>query len=192
MALIATPGDPNANSYLTLVEAEDYFENRRLSSLPEWDDADPSQEAALIMATRVLDLYFVPRRRLEYDLCKCAYYITNPTWTGAPASDTQALAWPRTGMYNRNGVAIPSDVIPQELKDAVAELAGQLAKEDTTLDNDVRAKGITDVRAGSVAVSFKDFIPMKVLPDAVMGLLLSSWLTDQIIEPAVKAEFDVL
>lgn len=188
----ATVGGANSTSYLTVAEAQEYFDERRLASLPEWDDADPSQEAALVQATQTIDLFFTARRRLEYDSCNCARYITNPAWTGSPATTTQRLAWPRNGMFDRNGNPIPNNIIPQELKDAVAELAGQLCKEDTTLDNDIRVKGITAVRAGSVSVNFKDFIAMKVLPDSVMNLLIGSWISDAIIEPALAALFDVL
>jgi hypothetical protein len=190
----ATAGGPAANSYLTVLEAQDYFDNRRLGPAlgDAWDSADPSQEALLIMATRIIDMYFVGHRTLVHESGESPYYITSSHWTGSPATTTQALAWPRSGMYDRNGNAISSSVIPQELKDAVAELAGQLAKEDTTLDYDVRVKGITSVKAGSVAVTFKNLIAAKVLPDAVWFLLIPSWYTDELIDPAYRAEFDVV
>ncbi len=79
--------------------------------------------------------------------------------------------------------------IPQALKDAESELAGQLLIADTTLDNAVLYGGITSVKAGSVAVSFKEAIQAHVLPDAVLNLMPPSWLTDELIEGALQAEF---
>lgn len=84
-------------------------------------------------------------------------------------------------------------LIPQDLKDSVSEMAGQLSLGDRTLDNDVSAQGITSVRAGSVAVTFRDgYIDPKVLPDAVVNLLPPSWYTEETYEPAQQAIFEVL
>lgn len=188
MALVATPGAADANSYETLVEAQAYFAVR--FPIAEWT-ASLIQEALLIMSTRVLDSMAIPRRRL-YRTGTTAYYITNRAWTGAPATATQALAWPRTGMFDALGRAIDPTIIPQALKDAESELAGQLAKGDRTLDNDVIAQGLTSLRAGSVALSFKDGIWPQVIPDAVWSLMPASWFTDELYEPAMRAEFDVL
>jgi hypothetical protein len=186
--IIATPGASNANSYLTLAEATTYYSTRLFTD--NWDNSD-DQTVALIMATRVLDYMAVAHRRLVR-MDKVSYYITDPAWTGAPATSTQALAWPRTGMYDRLGRAILSTVIPQELKDATAELAGQLSKADRTLDNDVIVQGLKSVKAGSVALEFNEYIQTYVIPDAVWALMPDSWFTDELIEPALTAEFELL
>ena len=47
-------------------------------------------------------------------------------------------------------------------------------------------------KAGSVALTFKDSFEPQVIPDAVYNLLVPSWLTDDIVEPAMLAQFDVL
>lgn len=192
LTIVATPGAANANSYLTLAEAVAYFEGR--ATAQEWEDAD-SQEALLVMATRVLDAVLSPGRQLILgDDCECSYYRIRPHWTGAPATEAQALAWPRTGMYNRNGFAIASTVVPQDLKNAVAELAYQLAREDRTLDNDVAVKGIRSVQAGSVSVSFKDGMidDVRMLPQAVLYLLVPSWIADEVKEYTNTLEFEVI
>lgn len=82
--------------------------------------------------------------------------------------------------------------IPQALKDAESELAGQLWLGDRTLDNDVAVQGVTSVRAGSVALTFKDNITPQVIPDAVFNLMPRSWLTDELFSPALQAELDVI
>lgn len=185
MTLIATPGAFNANSYLTVVEAQTYFDTRL--TVIEWDAAD-SQEALLIMATRTLDMMcsgaklFVNRGKSTDD-----EIIFFPKWTGFPATSTQRLAWPRTGMYDRNGNPIDPTIVPQDLKDAVAELAGQLARQDSTIDNDVAVQGISSVRAGSVSVSFNNstILTTKILPDVVLFMLVPSWLTELETEPTL-------
>lgn len=255
--IIATPGASTANSYLTLVEAQAYFDTRL--SVAGWDNAD-DQNVLLIMATRVIDSIARPLKTLvPAQGGIAAYYRTRRTWTGSPASTTQRLAWPRVGMYDGNGnsldfaitsisvanpavvttarphgrvtgetifvtgsdsiplldgarvvtvlstttFSIPLDVtvagttgsmtfIPQNLKDATAEMAGQLGNADRTLDNDVIVQGLTSVRAGSVALTFKDMIEARVLPDAVWDLMPPSWFSPEVITPAWPAQFDVV
>lgn len=186
----ASVGGPASNSYETLGEAATYFDERLPLPTP-WVASGDASVRALIMSTRVLDAMSVPHRTLRKG-CDCNFYYTSRQWTGLPASATQRLAWPRTGMFDRNGNAIASNVIPQELKDAESELAGQLLIQDTTLDNAVIIGGITSVRAGSVSVSFKDSIDAHVLPDAVINLMPQSWFTDELVTPAMPAEFDVV
>jgi hypothetical protein len=188
--IIATPGHAQANSYITEVEADNYFA-ARLPLTPKWEDAaDPT--AAIVMATRTMDALMKPIKSYVPGRAGGAgYYRTTRGWAGAPATTTQRLAWPRTGMLDRNGNAIASNVIPQELKDAVAEFAGQLIVTDTTLDNDVSVQGLTSIRAGSVSLSFKDAILPHVIPDAVMNLMPPWWFTDEVIEPAIASMLDV-
>lgn len=90
------------------------------------------------------------------------------------------------------GVAGKVSWMPQAVKDAESELAGQLIISDTTLDNAVAVGGIKSVSAGSVSVSFKDDIAAHVLPDAVLALMPPSWFTDELVEPAVRAQFNVV
>jgi hypothetical protein len=189
VTLVATPGATNANSYLTLAEANDYFDTRLFSD--NWTDNLADGEKALMMATRTLDALAQPYKYYVADGPR-PYYRTRPQWTGVPASATQALAWPRAGMYDAGGNLIASDVIPQALKNAVAELAMQLLAEDRTLDNDVSAKGIRSISAGPVSLSFKDSIDMKVIPDAVWNLLPPTWFTADVIEYVPTAQFQVI
>ena len=191
VTIVATPGSSTANSYCTQAESNAYF-NARLPLVPPWEDAD-DPTAALVMATRVLDSFIQPLRiYMPGNGSMRPYYVTRRKWTGAPATPTQRLAWPRTGMFDMNGNAISDNVIPQALKDAEAELAGQLVVSDTTLDNPVLIGGIKSVQAGSVSVSFKDMIMQHVLPDVIWMLMPASWFTDEIFEPAQRFVFDVV
>lgn len=186
--LDVTVGGITANSYETHAEANTYFDGR-LPIKPLW--VTSGQEAALIMATRVLDAMAQPYRTYVPN-SQGGYYRVRRQWTGLPASSTQRLAWPRVGMFDSNGNAIPSNTIPQALKDAESELAGQLLKADRTLDNAAIVGGIASVSAGSVSVSFREGIIAQVLPDYVLNLMPVSWFTEELIEYSQQAEFDVI
>lgn len=189
-AIDATVGGPTANSYETLAEAQAYMDARL--PIPEWDNAD-SQEALLIMATRVLDALAQPFKTFfPGSGGQPAYYRVRRQWTGTAATSTQKLTWPRIGMFDMNGFPIPVNVIPDELKWAETELAAQLAKGDRTLDNDALVQGLASLKAGSVAMSWKNGIIPQVIPDAVYNLLVQSWLTDELYLPASPAFFDVI
>ncbi len=191
VVIVATPGASNANSYATEAEVDAYFAARLPLNPPWLSAADPT--AAMAMATRTLDAYLQPYKELiPAQGGNYAYYRVRAQWTGAPATTTQRLAWPRTGMFDANGNAIPSNVIPDDLKDTVAELAGQLVVADTTLDNAVIVQGLQSVRAGSVALTFKDTIERHVLPDIIFTMMPQSWFTDELIIPAWPAQFDVV
>ena len=191
--IVATAGATNANSYATLVEASAYFDARLPMSTP-WDDND-NKEASLIMATRLLDAFFrgskivVPPRLRGV----AAYYKVGPKWLGTPASTTQSLAWPRTGLLTQAGGTLSSTAIPQEIKDATCELAGQLAVKDTTLDNAAAALGITAVKAGPVSVNFADggILPHP-LPDTVLLLVPADWYIEEQVTAAYKVDFAVI
>lgn len=76
MALDATIGGANSNSYVTLEYANSFFENFLLPNA--WDSAVPDdQERALMTATQWLE---------EYD------------YVGRVATLTQSLKWPRYGL----------------------------------------------------------------------------------------------
>lgn len=178
MALVTTPGAANANSYASVAEYKAYWASRPNSTTP-LAQTDPQIEALMQHACRVLDAAF--------------------DWTGVAAvASMQALAWPRTGMLNRNGYAIASTVIPQALKDAQCELAGQMAATDRTADNDAEKQGITKVKAGSVEVSFRDptvsddadlqlrdlNAVARMIPDVVKLLLVKSWYSRETVRTA--------
>ena len=187
----ASVGGVASNSYLTVAEFLDYMETAY--AVTESSEALEDQRN-LVLATRLMEANFSPMRKLVRVMPPAqSYYLIRPTWTGAVATVTQRLLWPRTGMFTRTGVAIAPNVIPQELKDATAELARLLKRGDLTVDNDVVVQGLTSVKAGSVALTFKDtFDATKVISDTVFSLLVPSWLTDEIIEYSNSALFDVV
>lgn len=189
LVLVSTPAAANANSYEEVAEADAYFE-ARLPLDPPWDDAD-SKEVLLVMGTRTLDAAFRGQRILVPARGGVgAYWKVGRKWAGLPATSMQRLAWPRTGLSHENGAAILDTEIPWELKDALSELSGQLGLGDRTLDSDVIVQGITSVKAGSVAVSFRDgAIFPATLPQAVIDLIPTSWYTEEQDEPTSPFDF---
>lgn len=190
LTLDATVGGSSSNSYVTEAEADDYFDARIPLATP-WDDAE-SKPLLLIMGTRVLDAAFLGQRILvPARNGASAYWKIGRKWRGAPASTTQRLAWPRTGLtHPNNGAGIAEDELPWELKDAVAELAGQLGLVDRTLDNSIITQGITSAKAGSVSVSFRDgAIFPATLPQAVIDLIPPGWYDEEIDEPTQRFDF---
>lgn len=185
ITIVATPGASDANSFCTLTEANTYHE-RRIALDPAWVTTGDPPAILLIMATRILNAMTVARKHLRWDKEGKPYFYTSRAWTGSIVDEVQALAWPRKGMFDRLGRAIAENAIPQELKDATSELAGQLGLGDRTLDNDVKVQGITSIKAGSVALSFKEVIEAQVLPDMVLNLMPPSWFTDEIVTYGVN------
>ena len=113
LTLITTAAGSTSNAYCTLAEAESYMEARLHKA--NWTAAtDVSKNAAIAWAPRILD----------EDL----------DWDGSIYSSSQALRWPRIGVYTRDGYAVTSSTIPQFLKNATAEFAFKLIEEDRTSD----------------------------------------------------------
>lgn len=104
------------NSFVSLVEAKSYFEDRL--DVAAWTAADDtSKSQALVTATNILN---------QLD------------WVGIAVSETQNLAFPRTGSYYDPKVGydilLPSD-IPPRISSATFELAYHLLNNDGLLDD---------------------------------------------------------
>ena len=145
MTIIATPGATNANSYATLAEA-DTFHVERLHNA-EWTAAsDATKEAALLWATKLLDV--------------------NMWWDGIQTTNTQALDWPRSGVIDKEGYSVDSDEIPDQLKDAQSEFAFLLIKSDRATASD--PCGIRNFKSGSLSTEFDKTDRPSVVPDSAL------------------------
>ena len=126
--VIATPGASDANSYLTVAEANAYHASRLFNDV--WLNADDAtKETALIWATRVLD---------------------REEWKGYRTEEIQALRWPRTSVYDRDGYYIADNVVPKFLKDATAELAFLLATADRSAETGT--EGFKKIKVGPIEI----------------------------------------
>jgi hypothetical protein len=154
--------DPNANSYISVADAESYHENTLYAT--EWTAADADKKKqAVVSATRIID--------------------TNCVFRGYRKLTAQPLAWPRVlakndeyrgGLYNVLMTSLPyydENTLPVALVQATAQLAVELLRTDRT--QDAGSKGIADISLGSGALSLS-FIPSDrpdPLPDETRRIL---------------------
>jgi hypothetical protein len=150
-----------------------------------FDNSTAIKESALMMATRAIDEFFSRGVTMPGKLFGLPWAKVLLLWTGAPSDPDQALCWPRTGMFTRNGAAIASNVIPTSLKNATSEFARQLIVTDRTADNDVIVQGVTSLRAGPVSLTFKEDLQFTMIPEAVSYQLVPSWFVTRATSPSV-------
>lgn len=173
VTVIADPTDDAANSYVTVAEADAYHVARPTTTSAKWNAATADDKAAAVVtATELLDSAI--------------------QWTGAAVDPEQPLAWPRTGMVSRNGASIPDDEFPRDLKRATSEFARQVLAGNRLADNDVARAGITDLKVGSISLSFKEDqvasgVPA-VVPDAILIMLPASWYIVPVTGPEIMLE----
>jgi hypothetical protein len=130
-------GIAGANSYQSVADCTAYWLDRAGDAAglaTAWAAAlTASQQAALIRASAYLDATY--------------------EWaTGIKYTETQGLAWPRSGAVDRHGYDIDSDELPQAVKDATCELAARALSE--TLGGGDQGREMTQATAGSVSVTY--------------------------------------
>jgi hypothetical protein len=154
--LVTTAGAANANAYCTLAFANQYALNRPAVGTTWSTASDEQKNAAILWATLLMDSLW--------------------DWSGFATDTTQVLQWPRQGMLKRTGWEyVDVHTIPTELQNATAEYARQLLAGDLAGNSDVETQGITSLRAGPVALTFKDSVTAKPVPDTVFNLIPPSW-----------------
>ena len=128
----ATLGGASANSYVTLAEADTYFETVPDSST--WDDKTNDQKnRALISATRWIDAL--------------SFY-------GDRCSTTQALKWPREN-YTVDGIELACTLIPVGIEIATYELARALANDTGAITDTTGETGLYEaVKLGDIEVKY--------------------------------------
>jgi hypothetical protein len=137
------------DTFTTLAQASAYL-SRRLHAVA-WATADEAaREGALVMATAMLN-----RER----------------YRGRITDAAQRLAWPRTGLSDREGRPIAADAVPAEIAQATAELALVLIATDLTDDRvrlhreHLRSEGI-----GASQATYTARVP-SALPSVVRELI---------------------
>ena len=121
-------GLADANSYVSWDYIETYADARGWT---DWAAAtDEAKEIAMLSATIYLDASY--------------------SWKGVIDTDEQALAWPRTGVKDREGRTITG--VPSRLKDACCELARQNITAALVTS---RTEGeVQSLTAGSVSITY--------------------------------------
>ena len=128
----ATIKGENANSYVTLTEANSYFETVPDSST--WTNkTDDQKNRSLIAATRWIDTF---------------------VFQGDRCDENQALKFPRTN-YQVDRVELSCSTIPNNIKYAQYELARALANETDAITGNTGTVGhIEEVKLGDIQVKY--------------------------------------
>jgi hypothetical protein len=141
----------NTNSYVTVAEADTYFETRIDSA--NWTDAtDEIKEQALVTATQLVD---------------------DNAWIGSAVSSSQALAWPRTSAIyydDRLGqqITIAEDEVPSRVTVAVYEQALHLINNEDLLSGTTQTFESISVGSISLSDSNGDVTKTSIRPSVVM------------------------
>jgi hypothetical protein len=159
MAIDASPGGANSDSFINVSDANTYFLERLHTDV--WDDLDSGEkEKALKWATKILD-------RLP--------------WAGSKVTDTQALRWPRSSVSDLDGVYFDEAAIPYFLEQATCELGMALAEADRTKDNS--AEQLRALVVGPIKLDFNNDYVQDVFPETVKEIispfLYTSWVSDE-------------
>jgi len=141
----------NTNSYVTVTEAESYFETRIDDE--KWSSASDSlKDDALVTATQIID---------------------NNPWIGSAVSSSQALAWPRkNAMYYdpRLGfdVTFTTTEIPYLVKIAVYEQALHLLNNEDLLAQTTQTYESISIGSISLSDSNNDVTRISITPSFVL------------------------
>jgi len=128
----ATLSGASSNSYVTLAEADAYFETVPNSST--WDDkTDDQKNRSIISATR---------------------WIDSLNFYGDRCDTSQALSWPRNN-YHIDRVELTCSEIPADIKYATYELARALINDTDAITGNTGTTGLYDeVKLGELQVKY--------------------------------------
>lgn len=154
----ATAKSAAATSLITVEEADDYHARRLHAS--DWTAAATATKQAALMWASGLLTYTVD-------------------WQGERTGDSQALAWPRSGIFDESGTEIDDDTVPARIKDATAEYARQLIFSDPTADLKQDAQGLASMTVGSLKFDFRASGGMRRPVPAAVVELIGDWGTPQ-------------
>lgn len=153
MAIDATLGGKNSNSYITVAEA-DALLAQRLDASAWASYTDAIKEAALIQSALVLDESF--------------------RWKGTRVDQFQARDWPRYSVVGRDGYTLGYNYdtqdyfLPDQLRRAQAELALKMAASDRSVDFD----GVNSVQIGPLKIGIDpNKSKIELVPESVVILL---------------------
>lgn len=172
MTLIVEDGTglSTANGFVSAAYVDTYLADRNRSSENSWNtQGSTAKEAAIIAATDYIEQRFGLR------------------YKGTRTNETQALGWPRSFVYDRDGYLLADDALPVNLQKATAEyavraLASALQPDPTVSDS---GKAITRARekVGPLETEFEyeagGSVSNLTRPYPAADNLLKPLLTDQ-------------
>ena len=152
MALVVEDGTglSTAEAFVSVATADTYFTTTHIESSAVWSAAStPQKEGALRYASTILSNRY--------------------QWPGTIAVETQALAWPRDGAYDKEGRSLV-DTVPSLVAKATVELARFLLSNPANASTS-SADLVASVSVGSLAVAFRDSAPAKAFLGYLNDLL---------------------
>lgn len=157
-------GDSDANSYTSVAFADDYISINTFASA-QWEALDDEvKERLLVRASKYFD------RMIK--------------WEGERVEEESGLRWPRSGVFDADGLEIPSDMIPLVLQEAVAEFACYLMSEDWTAPQSSR--GMSEIKVDVIELKFDAEVTRGSLPDYIIAMLSDLGAVNKGTRPAFK------
>lgn len=92
-------------------------------------------------------------------------------WFGSVSVIGQMLAFPRTGLVDRQGSAIAASVIPADIERGCAQLAADFASKNRPADSALLGLGLKSVKVGSLAIEIDETSPPQLIPPYVSMLV---------------------
>lgn len=159
MPFNSTPGDPAANSFLSITEGDEFASS--MLGGESWSTATlERKQAAAVTATSILS--------------------TRLCYNGTPSFPGQALPFPKTGLKNRNGETLDTTTVPYDMKLATWFLAVRLLKSSDVAEilSEVESsvQGLTKLVAGPVELGFDKDVKFREIPTDVLILIPSAWI----------------
>ncbi|MEG1707128.1 MAG: hypothetical protein RR285_00280 [Acinetobacter sp.] len=113
---------------------------------------DQEKQASLIQSTFLLDSSF--------------------DWSGTISTNEQELRWPRAGVYDRDDRLIPSDIIPNQIKQATALMALHLSQAGgiSSVSNNVKSIKVGPI---SIGLDSEESIDPQIIPRFIISILSS-------------------
>jgi hypothetical protein len=177
MAFVVEDGTglSSATSLVSLAAAKAYWTDR--GGQVDWDaENDIVKQTGLIRASDYV------RNQHRY------------RWIGAKKTYAQTMPWPRTGVVERDGTAVPDNVVPWRVAEAVSYLAARALTEDLSPDLS-HGGGVQSESVDALSVSYFPGFSVYAIIQAVDGMIapLLRLPTDPILpfssSPEMPSEF---
>jgi hypothetical protein len=154
-------GVEGANSYVSTDEIIAYASDRGFILVPGSPENDPGKVA--IQAINAMDYLNLYRYR----------------WKGEKTEGSNRLDWPRKYVYLNDIVAIPDNIIPQDIKDAQCRLCIEIANGIALLPSSGNDAFITREKIGPMETEYSEAVRLAAgsLPSMpAVDLLLDAYL----------------
>lgn len=167
--LTATVGGASSNAYALVTAGDTYFDERLQAS--NWtgeSDADVKGRA-LVMATRRLDTF---------------------RWAGIKNATSQALEWPREGVFDKDGEEYATDSIPTFIQHAMFEIALDFLNQNASSEDPLSGDGLDRfdrAKIGPMEVEVNHARSSTDVPDHVRRLIAHALQSNGLMAELEKA-----